>query len=233
MMHMKNNNIRMMVYVSLPVLFVVLIIIRQQAVRIERDQVIQSTISEWNKHGKPVVVLELVPREIKGYSKFTVVLKTDSSAKGFITRQIREKIKTGQLVYVEHKGVTIPGQIVQVSQDVDMETGMFDVTVKFDKPIKETGSILVVCAHTRTFHNVLAVPDEVLDIEGEKFYIWKVNNGKAKRVKVDIASRNSYGAIITKGLKSGDLVVSRGGSQLKDTDAVCIIKREQHLSDSS
>ena len=226
MTNINNNNIRIIIYVSLLVLFIMLIIVRQQAVRTERSQIIQSTISEWNKHGKPVVVLEVVPQEIKEYSKFTVVLKTDNSADGFVTREIGEKIKSGQAIYVEYKGIDITGKVAQVSRDVDMETGMFDVSVKFDKPIKETGSILVVCAHTRTFHNVLAVPDEALDIENEEFYVWKIKNGRAKKVKVDIASRNSYGAIISNGLGAGDLVVYRGGSQLKNKDAVCCIIRE-------
>ncbi len=99
---------------------------------------------------------------------------------------------------------------------------MFPVEVEFDKP-RDPGAAFVVSAHTATLHNVLAVPNEVLDISGDEYFIWKNENGFAKKGKVVIRLRNGYGAIISEGLQSGDKVIFSGQSMLEDNDRLLVV----------
>jgi len=62
--------------------------------------------------------------------------------------------------------------------------------------------------------------------EGE-FYIWKLIDGKAHKQPVDITQINQDGAIISKGLHSGDLLVSSNLHRLRDKTVVATAEKEE------
>ena len=99
---------------------------------------------------------------------------------------------------------------------------MFPVDVEFAAP-REAGTSLILSAHTRTLRGAMAVPNELLDVDAGDYYLWKDDGGRARRVKVTVGSRNGYGAVITGGLRTGDLVVFSGQSALTENDKLRVI----------
>ncbi len=222
----KNLNFRTKIYAGIAIFSAFSVLIRIIIVQIDRSGPIVSFVSEWGKYGKPVIVEEIKATDIPVYTKFTVTGSADRSASGFVTADIKDKLKEGQKVYFTDNGGAPCGKISSIGRELDINTGMFPVEVEFNGPVVALGSISVVFARTSTLQKALAVPSEILDISGDNYYLWKVDGGRAKRVQVKIASRDSYGAVIAEGIQARDLIVFSGQSQLKDNDPVNILNNE-------
>ncbi|PIW68535.1 MAG: hypothetical protein COW10_02020 [Candidatus Omnitrophica bacterium CG12_big_fil_rev_8_21_14_0_65_42_8] len=222
----KNLKPRTKIYAAILLFGVLYVFIRIMIVQVDRNRPIVSFVSEWGKYGKPVTVEEIKAADIPAYTKFTVTYDSDNLASGFVTADIKDKLKKGQDVYFTDNGGTPCGKISNIGQELDINTGMFPVEVEFNALFSASGSISVVFADTSTLKKALVVPNEILDISGDSYYLWKVDDGRAKRIQVKIASRDSYGAVIAEGIQAGDLIVVSGQSQLKDNDPVNIINRE-------
>ena len=221
----KNLNPRTKIYAAILLFSVLFVFIRIMIVQVDRNRPIVSFVSEWGRYGKPVTVEEIKAADIPAYTKFTVRSSADKSATGFVTADIKDKLKQGQDVYFTDNGIPC-GVISNIGQELDINAGMFPVEVKFNAPVAALGSISVVFARTQTLQKVLVVPNEILDMSGDSYYLWKIENGKARKIKVKIGSRDNYGAVIAEGVQSGDLIVFSGQSQLKDNAPVNIINKK-------
>ncbi|MDD5613966.1 MAG: hypothetical protein PHQ54_02710 [Candidatus Omnitrophica bacterium] len=223
---MKNINFRKAVYLGIFFVSVFAILIRIAAVKTERSRPIISFISEWSSKGVPVMVKRVMPEDIAIYTKFTVVVNSDKTASGFVTADIKEKLKEGSRVYFAQKDLSV-GVIVNVSDKVDIDSGMFAVNIEFNALFAKPDSIQVVFAHTEALERVLAVPNEALDISGDGYYLWVVEDARARKRKVEIGPRNDYQAIVKSGIQAGDLAVFNGQSQLKENVLVDIINEDR------
>lgn len=64
--------------------------------------------------------------------------------------------------------------------------------------------------------DVLAVPEEALVPQGADQFVFKVNEGKAQRVRITTGARRAGQVEVTEGLAQGDLVVTAGQLKLRD-----------------
>ncbi len=219
-----SNSIRAKIYIGLLLLSVGLVLVRQHVVKQGRERRIISTISEWREYGKPVVVREAKKENVREYARFTISPESGTIASGYVTRDIQEKLNQGQEVYLVDQGTEPAGIITGVSGEMDVDTGMFYIQVEVnEKFMTDDGALTVVYVHTNTYPDAIAVPNEILDIDNEEFYVWKISEEKALRVKVEVAARNGYGAIVTGGIEPGDMVICSGQSQLEPEDKVRIV----------
>lgn len=189
---------------------------RIMQVKADRSRKIVSFYDEWKTNGKPVEVKIVKVENIPVYSQFTVKITDGQMAQGYVTRAIKNALKEGQEVFDADKSV-VYGKLARVGQEMDINTGMFLVEVRFTRQM-EPERLLVVTCLTETLKNALALPNEVLDIDSGEYSVWKDELGLAKKYKVKIGSRNGYGAIITEGLQTGDKVIYSGQSVLSDND---------------
>ncbi len=220
-----NLNLRNKIYAVLVILGILSVFIRIALVQAERGRTIVSFVSEWEKFGKPVTVKEIRAEDIPVYAKFTVISDSLKSANGFVTGDIKDKLKVGQEVYLTDKGGPC-GVISRLGQELDMDTGMFPVEVEFDTPALKPGSLSVIFARIRIMKKALVVPNNILDTSGGNHYLWKIQDGKAKKAQVKIGASNGYGTVISEGIKPGDLVVFNGRSILSEDDTVRIVSDE-------
>jgi multidrug efflux pump subunit AcrA (membrane-fusion protein) len=224
----KNPNPRTKIYAALVFFSIIAVLIRIALVQADRSRSIVSFVAEWNRHGKPVAVKEIKAADTPVYAKFTVFNSADKLAAGFVTKDIKDKLKIGQEIYFT-EGDVVCGKILTLGQELDLDTGMFPVEVKLNTPAVKLGSISVVFARIQIMQKVLVVPNSILDISQGNYYLWKVDNGKARRVQVKIGSRNGYGTVISEGINSGDLIVFNGRSILLDNDSVNIVSNDVAL----
>lgn len=189
--------------------------------RTERGRPIISFASEWDRYGKPVTVKEIKVADVPVYAKFTVISNSDKSAMGFVTADIKDRLKVGQDVYLAENNVPC-GKILRLGENLDINTGMFSVEIELDTPLAVPGSALVIFAQTETLRRTLVVPNSILDISQDNYCLRKIENGKAKKTQVEIGLRNGYGTVIKKGIHSGDLIVFSGQNLLGENDKVNI-----------
>ena len=69
----------------------------------------------------------------------------------------------------------------------------------------------------------LTVPEQTLFPVGDDQYLYKVVDGRAQRLKVEIGQRKQGQVEITQGLKAGEIVVTAGQPKLKDGAQVKIV----------
>ena len=218
---MKNLK-RETVYLIIIIISLASVAIRIQAVKAARGKTIVSFYEEWKKAGKPVEVQTIEAEDIPVYAQFTVRIIDGRLARGFVTGEVKNALREGQEIYDPTDKSVVCARLKSIGAELDMDAGMFPVEVEFVNS-RDPGVAFVVCAHTSTLHNVLAVPNEVLDIAGDEYFIWKDENGLAKKRKVVIRLRNGYGAIISEGLQAGDKVIFSGQSMLEDNDRLLVV----------
>ena len=217
----KNLNPRAKIYAAIIIFCILSVFGRIMLVQISRSRSIVSFVSEWNKFGKPVTAEKIMPQNVPVYTKLTVRAISAKLAKGFVTGDIKDKLQQGQEVFSKDKAKSC-GTIIGIAADLDTNTGMFPVEIEFNDPMYPH-ALAVVFVCTRVIPNVLVVPNEILDFSAGKYYLWKIEDGKAKKIQVEVTSRNGYGAVIGNGVNPGDLIVFRGRSILSEDDKINII----------
>lgn len=222
----ENLNRREKIYAAILLLGVLAVAVRIVLVQMDRGRQITSFVSEWNRNGKPVIVKEMKAVDVPVYTKFTVIRGQDRTADGFVTGDIKDKFEHGQTLFSAGGGAPC-GVILSIGQEIDMETGMFPVKVELNDLSSPPGSRLILFAQTQTLKNACVVPNDVLDTSQGVSYAWKIEDGKARKIKVVIGSRNGYGTAIAEGVRSGDLIVINGQDGLSENDKVNIVARAE------
>jgi hypothetical protein len=223
-MKKREFSLRVLIVVGLIVAFTSLVFWRQHVVQAKRDQTVISTIAEWNRNGKPIIVQKIAPQDVKIYEKITITPLSKTLFEGYVTR----RLIAGQTVYVDiEQGNRVFGVIRYVGQGINVNTGMFQVRVVFNHEVVLNNHIIVAYVHTGTLNNVISVPSEIIDDCDGKFFIWTVQDGRARKLNMRLGERNDYGAVVLQGLHDGDMVVIQGQTQLSDGDKVRIVDNKE------
>ncbi len=219
----KNLRKRILVYILLLVLGVIAVMFRQQQVIAARNKKIISNIQQYTENGIPITVFKAFSQDVNVFSLLTVLLSDGNKGYAYISKAQKASFKAGQKLYLSKEEAEFAGKIIYVSDVIDIKTGMYKVGVEFTAAQELTNNTRIIYVKVNTLENVISVPLDILDIQGDQFYLWMVENGKAKRQKVEIASRDGYGAIIKEGLDSGQEVVLSGQSLLRTGSQVNVI----------
>ncbi|MBU4333059.1 MAG: hypothetical protein KKD07_01305, partial [Candidatus Omnitrophica bacterium] len=115
------------------------------------------------------------------------------------------------------------GEISKIAQEISLDSGMYAVEVVFKESFNIEGW-LVAQAHIDMFRNSICIPNEIIENDNGKFYVWKIEDGRSVRQLITIEKRDGYGAIVDSGLVEGDRVVIEGFTQLVPGDKVNILK---------
>ena len=217
----KNLNHRRKIYLAIIAFSVIAVFVRIILVEVDRGRTIISFISEWSHFGRPVTVEKIIPQDVSVYTKLTVRAASGRQAAGFVTADIQDKLQPGQEVFYSDTGKPC-GKIASIGRELDMDTGMFPVEIEFNQEMQPE-ELVVVFVCTQTIPKVLVVPNEILDFNGPEYFLWKVENGRARKARVKIGASNGYGAVIREGVNPGDLIVFNGRSMLSENDLVRVI----------
>jgi len=217
----KNLSHRRKIYLAIIAFSVIAVFVRIALVEFDRNRTIVSFIAEWSRSGRPVTVEKIIPQDVPVYTKLTVRAASGRQATGFVTADIQNKLQAGQEVFYTDKAKPC-GKITSIVRELDIDTGMFPVGIEFNKEMQPE-ELVVVFVCTQTIPKVLVVPNEILDFSGPQYYLWKVENGRAKKARVKIGASNGYGAVIDEGISPGDLIVFNGRSMLSENDLVRVI----------
>jgi len=217
----KNSIRKIYVYAGIVVLCFVSVFIRIELVQRDRNKAIVSFVSEWERNGKPVTVEKVMPKDVPVFTKLSVRGGRDTRAAGFVTGDIKDNLKEGQEIFCTGKNQSC-GRILTIGRELDADTGMFPVEIELND-VLGAGELAVVFVHTSTLADALVVPNEIFDFSEGAYYLWKVENSKAKKIQVKIISRNGYGSVIGEGINPGDVIVFDGRSILSENDKVRIV----------
>jgi len=73
---------------------------------------------------------------------------------------------------------------------------------------------------TSNVQDAITIPEQALLPQGEDFYVFRVADGRASRVKVEIGQRREGVVEILRGVSKGDVIVTAGQLKIRDGAAV-------------
>jgi hypothetical protein len=212
------SKTRIFVYLLILFALVAAVIMKQKTIIAKRNQKIVSTVSEWQAHGKPVVVDIVKKDDVKVFTKMTITAISDGRYEAFVPKIMQKKLDPGQPVFIDNETHEPAGQIISVSNEIDLDTGLYPVVLEVNQAQGSPQDRLIVYGHTGTYDNVICVPNDVVSQKNDQDYVWVARGGRARKRVVEIQKRNGYGAIIRNGLQEDDRVVVRGFTKLYEGD---------------
>ena len=224
------NKKRILIYFICVLLFVVSVIVRQQQVRFMRNKPIVSTSSQWQRHGKPVAVKRVKPRDVSIFAKITLQPTGGKVFEGYVSKTIQALLEVDQDIHIRHNGNKLFGSISKVAEEISFDTGMFYVQAIFNEAVA-IQECVVAYVHADILKGVICIPNDIIEREDGKMYVWKVENRHAVKQYLIIGKRDGYGAVVLKGLREGDIVVYKGFTQLYENDLVDVIESLENLGE--
>ncbi|MDP8264025.1 MAG: efflux RND transporter periplasmic adaptor subunit [Candidatus Aceula lacicola] len=218
----KENIIRISCYLFFLALFVSLIILRQGEIRKELDVDTISIINDWKIGGKPVAVSKVSLKDVDVYTKLTVVFDEDGIFKSYVGRNVVEKLSVGQSVYLDKENKKILGTISSLSKEEDLDTGLYCVEIISNDKFF-TSKRNVCHARVGAVKQSIVVPGNIVEFYQGKNFVWKVVDGQAKKVEVNIKECFLDECVVDEGLDLGDLIVIYGHTMLDDESKIKII----------
>ena len=217
----KRKNL---IYFIIAFSFLFAVFIRKDRIENQRKREITSVTAEWERLGKPVLVKKATREDIRVYSKITVDKTEGDYYQAYVPKVMQEILKSGQLIFLDNKGEESIGEVSQVLDDIDLDTGMFLVRTLLDSKILENQQKAIVYVNTKVIDNVVCLPREIVTFDNGESFVWSVKESRAKKKSVIIGDNDGYGLIVKQGLKQGDLIVFEGYTQLFEGDKLNILK---------
>lgn len=133
----------------------------------------------------------------------------------YVTQRMLENMKAGDTMTVVKSGNTYEAVIDEISTMVDDATGLFKIEAQLaDAENAATGSTVKLCVTTGKAENVMTIPVDAVYYSGGKAYVYVYEDGKAKKVSIEVGINDDDNVEVTGGLSEGDLVVSTWSSNL-------------------
>ena len=217
------NRKRNLIYLACGLVFLLAVIFKQAMITSKRNEKIVSAFSEWQQYGKPVVVETIQKKDVLSYTKVTAWQLDSHTFKGHTSKTVRDQLRIGQEMVFKYEKLKHKGVISKIADEISLDTGMYAIQVSFEDSF-DSPEWVVAYAHTGTIKDVIDIPNEVIEKNGEEFLVWKVEDGRAVKQTVTIQQRDGYGAIVGSGIQEGDMVVFEGFTQLNEGDKVRIVK---------
>lgn len=138
------------------------------------------------------------------------------------------QIRGGQPVEVTADALpneTFRGALEAINPRVDAAGRSLEVRAKLANPERKLrpGMFVRVRVIVGERANALLVPEEAIVPQGEDFYVFRVEEGNARRVKVKTGVRRDAKVEIVEGLAAGDKVVTAGMRLVRDGQPVKIV----------
>ncbi len=149
------------------------------------------------------------------------------AVEGTVTEYDSIKIKEGQKVKLKSDSITDEewnGQVLSISMMPDeLQTGMEDAAAQYPVTVRLEGNIdrlrpgyELIMEIITDERNVISVPLEAVQSEGDKQYIYKIVNRRAERMEVKTGIVSGDRIEILKGIKENEEVIANPGDEITD-----------------
>ena len=172
------------------------------------------SIGDYVKDGQDIVNLEGVDP-----------LKVDLKVPEIFLKQVALK-QALQITLDAFPGKTFDGQVFAINPLVDANgrSIVIRAVIRNAEARLRPGMFARVRLLFSENHDSLTVSEQALFPVGDDQYLYRVVDGHAQRLKVDIGQRRQGQVEITQGLKAGDVVVTAGQPKLKDGALVTVVE---------
>lgn len=159
----------------------------------------------------------------------TIIDSSSFTAEISIPDKVVRKIQVGQSVQVSVSALDnkkITGVIDKISPNSSSKDNSYTVKVKISNPTGElkAGMFAKVSLPSEKKDNILTVPNEALKIENNVNYLYIAENGKVKKLSVDVGISDEKVTEVIGNIKAGANVIVEGQNLLSNGDKINIAK---------
>jgi membrane fusion protein (multidrug efflux system) len=181
------------------------------------------SVGDYVKEGADVVNLESIDP-----------LKVDFRVPEIYLKQIQ----VGQTLRVQLDalpGSTFDGKVFAVNPLVDAAGRSIVIRALVRNPDTSLrpGMFARVRLITRDEKDALAIPEQAIVPQGDEQFVFKIADGKAQRVKIEVGQRRDGKVEVLKGLAADDIVVTAGHMKLRDGTPVTIASPARPADDEA
>jgi RND family efflux transporter MFP subunit len=155
---------------------------------------------------------------LPGAPLFTVSAQNGFEAHFLVGLDEIDRIKTGQRVYITGMKHGAEGRVTQVSLTMDKTTQCFPVVAFFDIESGRFMSGMGIDITVETYHNreALVLPRKELLRTERGYQAFILQDGRARRVDLQIGESYGLNFEITEGLKEGDMLIRDGLERIEE-----------------
>ncbi|MTK12756.1 MAG: efflux RND transporter periplasmic adaptor subunit [Clostridiaceae bacterium] len=159
----------------------------------------------------------------------TIIDSSNFIAEVSVPDTVVGKVQVGQSVQVTINaldGKKITGVIDKISPNSNSKDNSYLVKVKIDNSNSElkAGMFAKVSLPAESKDNILTVPNEAIKMENNVNYLYIADNGKVKKLSVDVGISNEKVTEITGNIKEGTDVIIEGQNILSNGDKISVAK---------
>lgn len=148
----------------------------------------------------------------------------------YVSEAVVPALKPGDMVdvTVENAGVSFAGTIRSVDQSPVPQLGLYGVTISVPAEVSGlmVGMFADVTFHTDSREDVIVIPTQAIQNNGEIQYVYVVENDTAVYTKITTGLTGSGVTEVTTGLEGGETLVTVGQTYLTDGSAVRVVSGE-------
>lgn len=162
-------------------------------------------------------------------SALTIIDTSTLDAEVNVSDKVMSKLKSEDKIKIEIgvlKDKNITGTIYSIGPAADSKTQTYIVKIKVDNSSGELkpGMFTKVELPDEKVNNVITVPVEAVKIENGVSYIYKVSNGKVKKVSVETGlSNDKYVEVKSNNIYETDNIITEGQLFLNDNQKVKMV----------
>lgn len=157
---------------------------------------------------------------------FTVSQTNKMRSKIWVSEKEISQFRKGMKAITEYNGQQFVGKVVEISMAMDPAKQAFFVEVEFDNPkgIIKSGVTNEIKILTYENPKAIIIQRNLINNDENGNYVFVIQNDKA--IKKYITTGNESGLFyeVSNGLEIGDLLVTKGASQLEDGSKVKVIQ---------
>ena len=148
-----------------------------------------------------------------------------------LSQDLMPELNTGQQVVITTNAYPkkkFYGSVTFISPTVNKDTGSISLqaSVSNKDGLLSPGMYVQIEQQLSVTREALVVPNDAINASVSGYNVYKVDNGKAVQVSVQIGDRYNGNVEVVSGVKVGDVVVVAGQQKLKDGDSVKVVEPE-------
>jgi len=136
----------------------------------------------------------------------------------FVSESIKNTLQNGVALQVERNGVFFEGEVTEVSNAVNQQTGLFQIkgTVNADGTALPSGVSVKLSVETYKTENAIIIPYDAVYYESTGSYVYVMKDGVAIKTAVTTGLFDETKVEIVNGLSFGDKVITSWSPRLID-----------------
>lgn len=139
----------------------------------------------------------------------------DKSVSFYVTENIVQNMKVGDLIQIEKNGSDYSGTIIEVSSMIDASTGLFKVKASLEgADALATGTVVKLYVTSDKVSQVLTLPADTIYYNGGDAYVFTFDDGTVHKAPVEVGISDSEKVEILSGVDAQSQVITTWSPEL-------------------